>query len=82
MREMNQLSGGQKSLVAMALIFAIQVTTTAHTYRMILIFDHDQCFGSGFGIRIRNQKDKIDPQKQKKFKKLHYLKCWMFSFEG
>ena len=25
MREMNQLSGGQKSLVAMALIFAIQV---------------------------------------------------------
>ena len=25
MREMNQLSGGQKSLVALALIFAIQV---------------------------------------------------------
>ena len=27
MREMNQLSGGQKSLVAMALIFAIQVSS-------------------------------------------------------
>ena len=26
MREMNQLSGGQKSLVALALIFAIQVS--------------------------------------------------------
>ncbi len=42
MREMNQLSGGQKSLVAMALIFAIQVTTTAHTYHTILSFDQCQ----------------------------------------
>ncbi len=38
MREMNQLSGGQKSLVAMALIFAIQVTTTTHILHTILTF--------------------------------------------
>jgi hypothetical protein len=50
MREMNQLSGGQKSLVAMALIFAIQVTITTHTYHAILTFDKCQWIR----IRIRN----------------------------
>jgi|688.fasta_scaffold545439_1 hypothetical protein len=57
MREMNQLSGGQKSLVAMALIFAIQVTTTTHTYHTILSFDQCQVIR----IRIRNP----DPGGQK-----------------
>jgi structural maintenance of chromosome 3 (chondroitin sulfate proteoglycan 6) len=32
MREMNQLSGGQKSLVALALIFAIQMCDPAPFY--------------------------------------------------
>ena len=32
MREMNQLSGGQKSLVALALIFAIQVNEKYQHY--------------------------------------------------
>jgi hypothetical protein len=55
-----------------------------------------QCFGSGFiqvsgsvsgfGIRIRNPDP--DPRGQKlptkveKIKKVHVLKCWMFSFES
>ncbi len=56
MREMNQLSGGQKSLVAMALIFAIQVTITTHTYHTILTFHQCQW------IRIRIQEGKNDPK--------------------
>ena len=35
MREMNQLSGGQKSLVALALIFAIQVRVS-HSIGLIV----------------------------------------------
>jgi hypothetical protein len=43
---------------------------------------HHQVSGSGsvFGIRI--QEDKNDPQKEKKNKKFHILKRWMFSFKG
>jgi hypothetical protein len=37
---------------------------------------------SGFGNRIRIQEGKNDPQKYKKVKKFHVLKCAMFSFEG
>jgi hypothetical protein len=33
-------------------------------------------------FRIRIQKGKKDPQKLKKIKTFHVLKCWMFSFEG
>jgi hypothetical protein len=62
MREMNQLSGGQKSLVAMALIFAIQVTTTAHTYQTILTVDQCQW------IRIRIQEGKITYKIRKKLR--------------
>jgi hypothetical protein len=36
----------------------------------------------GFRIRIRIQEGKYDPQKEKKLKKFHVLKCWMFSFES
>ena len=46
MREMNQLSGGQKSLVAMALIFAIQKCDPAPFY----LFDEiDQVRRGGGG---------------------------------
>jgi hypothetical protein len=38
--------------------------------------------GSVFGIRIRIQEGKNDPQKVEKIKKFHVLKCWMFSFES
>ncbi len=38
--------------------------------------------GSGFGIRIRIREGKNDPQKWKKFVKVHVLKCWMASFES
>ena len=37
MREMNQLSGGQKSLVALALIFAIQVRSRIIRCRSIVL---------------------------------------------
>jgi hypothetical protein len=37
---------------------------------------------SGQWIRIRIQEGKNDPQKLKKIKKFHVLKCWMFSFES
>ncbi len=37
-------------------------------------------FWSGWS-RIRIQKGK-NPQKRKKVKKYHVLKCWMFSYEG
>ena len=37
MREMNQLSGGQKSLVALALIFAIQVRSRIIRCRSIVV---------------------------------------------
>jgi len=38
--------------------------------------------GSGFGIQIRIQEDKIDQQNKEKVKKLHVLKRWMFFLEG
>jgi hypothetical protein len=38
--------------------------------------------GSGIRIRIRIQEGKNDPQKYKKFVKVHVLKCWMASFES
>jgi energy-coupling factor transporter ATP-binding protein EcfA2 len=41
MREMNQLSGGQKSLVAMALIFAIQVRHSSVVDRKFFVKDPD-----------------------------------------
>jgi hypothetical protein len=43
-----------------------------------------QGFGSGsvFGIWIRIQEGKNDPQNEEKLKKYHVLKCWMFSFES
>ncbi len=41
-----------------------------------------QVSGSGFRIRIRIQEGKNYPQKKKIVKKVHVLKCWMFSFEG
>jgi hypothetical protein len=34
------------------------------------------------GLWIRIQEGKNDPQKYKKVKKCHVLKCWMFSFEA
>jgi hypothetical protein len=37
--------------------------------------------GLGHWIRIQEGKNN-DPQKLKKVKKFHVLKCWMFSFEG
>jgi hypothetical protein len=37
----------------------------------------EACIGFGRRIRIRV---KNDPQKLKKVKKFHVLKCWMFSF--
>jgi hypothetical protein len=59
---------------------------------MLLRFTPYEGFGSGFnqvsgsgsvfGIRIRIQEGKNDPQKKKKIKKFHVLKCWMFSFES
>jgi hypothetical protein len=33
-------------------------------------------------IRIRIQESKNYPQKYKKVNKFHFLKSWMFSFEG
>jgi len=48
MKEMNQLSGGQKSLVALALIFAIQKCDPAPFYlfdeidQVIILFDYWQ----------------------------------------
>jgi hypothetical protein len=33
-------------------------------------------------FELRIQKGKIDPQRKKKVKKFHVLKCWMFSFKG
>ena len=39
MREMNQLSGGQKSLVALALIFAIQVSSRlSRSFNIVIIY--------------------------------------------
>jgi hypothetical protein len=40
--------------------------------------------GQWIRIRIRNWEPeaKNDPQKKKKIKKFHVLKCWMFSIEG
>jgi hypothetical protein len=38
--------------------------------------------GSVFGIRIRIQEGKNDPQKYNKVQKFHVLTCWMFCFEG
>jgi hypothetical protein len=38
--------------------------------------------GSVFGIRIRIQEGKNDPQKKKKMVKVHVLKCWRASFES
>ena len=38
MREMNQLSGGQKSLVALALIFAIQVSRLIDIRNIVIIY--------------------------------------------
>ena len=41
MREMNQLSGGQKSLVALALIFAIQVgSSLSDIPNIVIIYIH------------------------------------------
>ena len=45
MREMNQLSGGQKSLVALALIFAIQVSDDSADaqHKISLIISSQKC---------------------------------------
>ena len=45
MREMNQLSGGQKSLVALALIFTIQVSDDSNDaqHRISLIISSKKC---------------------------------------
>ena len=51
-------------------------------FRIRIGSEFNQVSGSGFGIRIRTQEGKNDPQKQKKIKKFHVLKCWMVSFEG
>merc|ERR1712066_835351 len=76
MREMNQLSGGQKSLVALALIFAIQKCDPAPFY----LFDEiDQALADGaqfitttfrpellehankfYGVKFRNKVSHVD----------------------
>jgi hypothetical protein len=38
--------------------------------------------GSRYAIWIRIQEGKNYPQKYKRALKFHFLKCWMFSFEG
>jgi hypothetical protein len=45
-------------------------------------FNQVSGFGSVFGIWIRIQEGKNDPQKYKKVKKFSCLMCWMFSFES
>jgi hypothetical protein len=37
--------------------------------------------GYVYGFAIRIQEGKNDPQKYKKVRKFHVLKCWTFSFE-
>jgi hypothetical protein len=38
--------------------------------------------GTGFTIRSGFREGKNNPQIRKKLNKFHFLKCWMFSFEG
>jgi hypothetical protein len=46
------------------------------------VFNRVYGSGSVFGIRIRIQEGKNDPQKRKKLVKVHVFKCWMASFEN
>jgi len=48
-----------------------------------LLASHDQCYGSRSGLDLDPDPggQKL-PTKMEKINKIHFLKCWMFSFEG